>query len=90
MITDEDIKKITQAQLEAQKEIFFTKEEMDEKFYSKPEMDEKFSLLQSSVESFAVGTKTNAEEIKVVNSRVTNTENWIKQAAPKIGLEYKP
>jgi len=49
MLTAEDIKKITAAQIEAQKDYFFTKDEMDEKFYSKAEMDTKFSGLQSSV-----------------------------------------
>ena len=49
MLTIDDIKKITDAQIEAQKEIFFTKEEMDEKFYSKTDMDLKFSKLQTSI-----------------------------------------
>lgn len=53
MLTAKDIKRITEAQIEAQKDNFYTKQEMDEKFddinnkisgyYSKQEMDEKFS-----------------------------------------------
>lgn len=53
MLTEEDIKKITDAQIEAQKQIFFTKDEMDEKFYSKTDMDKKFSGLQTAVDAFA-------------------------------------
>ena len=47
-------------------------------------------ILQTSVDSFAKSYKDNTEEIKVVNSRVTTQETWIKQAGAKIGLEYKP
>ena len=47
-------------------------------------------VLQTSVDSFAKTYKDNTEEIKVINYRVGKQENWIKQAAPKIGLEYKP
>ena len=47
-------------------------------------------VLQTSVDSFAKSYKDNTEEIKVANSRITTQEDWIKQVAPKIGLEYKP
>ncbi len=46
MLSDEDIKKLTKAQIEAQKEVFYTKEDLDEKFYSKIEISLKFSNLQ--------------------------------------------
>jgi len=54
------------------------------------ELSKSFSDLQTSVMSFADDTKKNADEILVVNNRVTTTENWIKTAGSKIGLEYKP
>jgi hypothetical protein len=47
-------------------------------------------ILQTSVGSFAKTYKDNGDEIKVVNHRVNNQENWIKRAGSKIGLEYKP
>jgi hypothetical protein len=47
-------------------------------------------ILQTSVDSFAKSYKDNTEEIQVINHRVGNQEAWIKQDAPKIGLEYKP
>lgn len=47
-------------------------------------------VLQTSVDSFAKSYKDNAEEIKVINYRVSNQETWIKQAGTKIGLEYEP
>lgn len=79
MLTDEDIKKL----IRAHAEVFPTKDDFDE-------IRKDFSNLQTSVVSFAKGTKDNAEEIKVVNSRVTTQETWIKQVGTKIGLEYKP
>ena len=79
MLTPEDIKNLT----EFQKTVFVTKADF-------AGLRQDFSKLQTSVMTFAKGTKDNADEIKVVNSRVTTTENWIKQAGPKIGLEYKP
>jgi hypothetical protein len=91
MITDEDTTKIVNKVIEANKQLFYTKDEvdggLDKRFES---LRKDFSNLQASVVSFAKGTKNNADEILVVNSRVTTAEIWIKQAAPKIGLEFKP
>ena len=79
MLTAQDLKNITQAQIEAQKELFYTK----------TEMDGKFSTLQTAVVAFATGTKDNADELVVANGRIATQETWIKQAGTKIGLEYK-
>jgi len=51
MLTTDDIKKITDAQLDAQKKVFFTKDEMDAKFATKEEISEKFSALQASLDA---------------------------------------
>jgi len=95
MLTDEDIKKITKAQIEAQKEVFFTKKEIDEKFYFKAEIDEKFdvvydklSSIQTSVDSFAKDSKDKTEEMPVINHRVKELENWVDKAAPKVGVKF--
>jgi hypothetical protein len=89
MLTSDDIKKITQAQIEAQKEVFFTKDEMDAKFYSKTEMDVKFSSIQTSVDAIAKDKQTKDQEMPVLNSRIKKTEDWIDKAAIKIGLEFR-
>lgn len=78
MLTNQDIKKL----IKAHKEVFPTKDDFDG-------LRKNFSDLQTSVVAFAVGTKNNSEEIEVVNSRLKTQEGWIKQASPKIGLEYK-
>lgn len=87
MITDEDTSKIVNKVIEANKQLFYDKLEMDKKFESQRK---EFNNLQTSVESFAVGTKNNADEIKAVNNRVSGHESWINQVGPKIGVEFKP
>lgn len=86
MLTDADTTKLVNRIIEVQKDLFYTKPEMDGKFDN---LREDFSKLQTAVASFASGTKENADEIKVVNNRVTNQENWIQKVAPKVGVEYK-
>ena len=89
MITSEDIKKITQAQIAAQKDIFYTKEEIDARFYSKEEMDEKFSGLQTAVDKIVKMFTDNLQEVKVFGHRVDRLENWAKPAGKKIGLKFE-
>jgi len=87
MITDEDTTKIVNKVIEANHQLFYDKQEMDNKFDG---LRKDFSTLKTAVVAFAKGTKDNADEIKVVNHRVSNQENWITKVGPKIGLEYKP
>ena len=89
MLSTDDIKKITDAQITAQKEIFFTKEELEEKFYTKPEMDTKFSGLQTSIDSFAKDKKIKDQELPVLNRRVKEVEDWIDKAAPRVGVSFE-
>ena len=79
MLTNNDIKRITEAQIEAQKEIFYTKEDLDKKF----------SKLQNSVDSFAKENLTTSQEMPTVNRRIKDMENWIDKAAPKVGVSFK-
>lgn len=89
MLSTDDIKKITNAQIEAQKQIFFTKDQLEEKFYTKPEMDTKFSGLQSSIDSFTKDKQTKDQELPVLNRRVKEVENWVDKAAPKLGIKFQ-
>ena len=89
MLTKDDIQQITNVQIEAQKEIFFTKEEMDEKFYSKTEMDKKFSNLQTPIDAIFKEKKTNVQERIVINSRIKNVEEFLDKAAPKLSIKYE-
>jgi len=77
MLTDEDIKKITQAQIEAQKEIFFTKDELEEKFYSKTEMDVKFFSLQ---DVFATKEEMNTG-FEIISKKIDNLQTSVDAIA---------
>ena len=79
MLTSEDIKNLT----EFQKTVFATKDDI-------AGLHTDFSNLQSSVESFAIGTKKNADETLIANNRISQVESWAKQAGSKIKLEYRP
>lgn len=83
MITNEDLTKIATTVVEAHKEVFPTKDDFDS-------LRGDFSKLQSSVDAFVKITKKNEDEILVINNRVGNHEDWIRQAGPRIGLEFIP
>lgn len=89
MLTSNDIKKITQAQIAAQKDIFYTKDEMDKKFLFRTEFNEKFSGLQTSVDKIVKMFTDNGQEVKVFGHRVDRLENWAKPAGEKIGLKFE-
>lgn len=91
MLTDEDTTKIVNKVIEANKQLFYTKDEMDNNLEKRFEgLRKDFASLQASVESFAAGTKKNDGEIKAVNKRVDDHETWINRASPKIGVEFRP
>lgn len=90
MITDEETTNIVNKVIEANKQLFYSKDEIDK------ELDDRFDVvnnkldkLYDSVISFAKSTRENGDEIKVINSRATEQETWIKKAADKVGVEYK-
>ncbi len=49
-----------------------------------------FQNLQSSVDTIARLQQDNANEIKVLGAQITRLEQWVINAAPKLGVEYKP
>lgn len=89
MLTPQDIKKITQAQIAAQKHIFFTKKEIYAIFLTKAEFNEKFSKLQGSMDKIVKMFSDNSQEVKVFGHRVDRLENWAKPAGEKIGLKFE-
>jgi hypothetical protein len=65
-----------------------TKQEMDERFTQLPTKED-FNILQTSVDAYAKQSKDYYQEVTVVVAKVSKIEAWIKQAAPKLGIEYK-
>ncbi len=75
MLTSVEIQRI----INAQKEIFYTREEMDQKF----------SSLQTSVDRIAKDNLQKNQELLAVTHKLRNIHDWVEQAAPKIGIEFK-
>ncbi|MBI2356264.1 MAG: hypothetical protein HYV13_03625 [Candidatus Doudnabacteria bacterium] len=82
MLTTEDIKRI----IEAEKELFYTKPEMDKKFQK---LENSFSSLQTSVDAMTKTFKQYYEEQQIFVKKVQKIEDWIKKAADKLGLGYE-
>ena len=82
MLDTKDIKKLTEYLLEAFKDVFATKEDIGD-------LKRDVSKLTGIVEKSLKDEKNNSDEILVLNSRVKNTEDWIDQAAPKVGVQFK-
>jgi len=83
MLTDEDIKKI----IEANREVFPSKEDFEG---FKQELKTSFSDLQTSVDTYALKADNYFKEMTALSHKVDRHEKWIKQLAEKLGvkLEY--
>jgi hypothetical protein len=46
--------------------------------------------LKTSVDNLALRVKENTDEITVLGERQERMESWVKLAAPKVGIDYKP
>lgn len=82
MITDQDIKKLTDYQKEVFKDVFFTKEDGQR-------LEEKIDKVQTTVDVLVKDVKDLKQEKTVLNHCMKKTEDWIDQASPKLGLEFK-
>ena len=82
MLTPEDIKNLTDYQLEVFKDTFTTKEDFKD-------LKSSFSALQTSVDAFAKRADTYYQEMAVLSHKVERMEQWIKAVSEKIGVSYK-
>ncbi len=81
-MTPEDIKKLTDYQIVAFKDVFATKEDVKD-------LKGSLNTLQTSVDAIAKDKQTREQESTVLNRRMKNAENWIDQASPKVGVDFK-
>jgi len=83
MITDEDIKRI----IEAEREVFPTKGDFQT---FQEEIREQFSELQTAVDSYAKKADAYFQEMLMLAHKVDRHERWLQQIAAKldIKLEY--
>ena len=82
MLTDEDIKKI----IEANQEIFSTKEDFES---FREEMRKSFSDLQTSVDAYAQKADAFFQEMVALSRKVDRHEKWLQQIATKLGIKLE-
>ena len=82
MLEAEDIKKLTEYQLEVFKDVFLTKEDGKE-------LKADINRVQNSLDAVLNDKKTRAKEVLVLTHLVKNEDNFLGKAAPNISLEFK-
>ncbi len=82
MIDIEDIKKITEYQIEVFKDVFLTKED-GKKF------EARFDRIQNSLDAVLKDKQGKDQEMIILNYRVKKAEDLLDQVAPKLGLKYE-
>lgn len=82
MLTDEEIKKLTEYQVLVFKDVFFTKE--DGQF-----LENKIRKVQNSLDAVLKDRITKDQEMTILSHKLNETQNWINKAAKKLDLEFK-
>lgn len=82
MLTPEDIKKLTDYQLEVFKEVFVTKEDFKN-------LKGSFDTLQTSVDAVIKDKVIRDTESTASAYRIKEIENWVDKAASKLDLEFR-
>jgi DNA replication initiation complex subunit (GINS family) len=82
MLTDEDIKKL----IEAEQEVFLTKIDFEG---FKDELKQDFSNLQTAVDNYAKKADTYFQEMVVLTHKVERLEKWLQKVADKIGIKLE-
>ena len=79
MILDEDVIKIVQATLKANKEVFATKEDFES-------LRSDFSGTQNSIDGYAKKADTFFQELVASKNRMDRHEEWILKLAKQINV----
>ena len=82
MLDTEDIKKLTDYQIEVFKDVFATKGDIKL-------LEGRFDQMQTTLGSLVKDKNTKDQEMASANHRLDNAENWIEQAAPKVGVKFR-
>lgn len=82
MLTPEDIENLTKYQ----ETVFITQKKFDEAIAG---LQKSFSTIQSSVDGAMKDKLTKEGEITILSHNIKNAENWIDQAAPKLGIKFE-
>ena len=82
MLTNEDIKKI----IEANREVFPAKEDFEN---FKDEIKHSFADLQTSVDAYAKKADAYFQEMVMLAHKVDRLEKWIHRIADKVGIKLE-
>lgn len=82
MLSTEDIHKLSSYLLEVFKDAFASKDDIKD-------INEKIDTMQNSLDAVLKDKVSKDQEIIILNHRVKNVEEWIDQASPKIGVQFK-
>ena len=82
MLTNKDIQKITEANIETGKEVFTTKKDFED-------LKKDFRKLQSSVDRYLTKTEKWYQEMKMLSNQVDRHEKWIQLLAGKLGVKLE-
>lgn len=82
MLDTEDIKKLTEYQLEVFKDVFLTKEDG-------VELKSQINKVQNSLDAVLKDKQTRDQEVTVLNHRMKAAEDFLDKSAPKLDLEFK-
>ena len=80
MFTIEQLTQLSNFLIEDFKGVFATREEMNERF----------DRIHNTLDGLSKRIEENTQEITVNGHRTNVIEDWVTEAAPKIGLKYKP
>jgi hypothetical protein len=82
MLGTEDIKKLTEYQIEVFKDVFMTKEHGTK-------LGIKIDRIQTTLDAVLTDKQIRDQEVKVLNYRMKQAEDVLDQVAPKLGLKYE-
>jgi len=82
MLSTEEIKKLTDYQVEVFKDVFATKDDLKE-------VKSTLHSLQISLDSIAKDTKDIKAKQGIGNRRIKDLEDFADEAAPKLGMKFE-
>lgn len=79
MLSTDEIKKLTEYQVEVFKDVFATKDDFGR-------LEVKVNTLQTSVDNLSKDKKDRTQEMATVNRRLKDAENWVDKPSPSFCL----
>jgi hypothetical protein len=81
-MTIQEIEALTEYQKNVFKDVFMTKEDGQK-------LEGKIDNIQTTLDGLAMQTKSNGQELAVLNNRMKRAEDWIDKASPKVGVKFE-